>query len=93
MRPRERAYYEHGFRSRLSGAFDGWRILDAQDKAERITGQIPIGEARTFALSGKNAQLSNKGGTISLLDARGLKVDGVAYTKADAQREGAGLAF
>ena len=54
---------------------------------------IPVGEARTFRLSGAGAQLSNDGGTISLLDANGLKVDGVAYTKADAARQGAALAF
>ena len=72
---------------------DGWRILDAHDKADTLAGEIPVGEARTFLLSGKGAQLSNKGGTISLLDARGLKVDGVAYTRADARREGAGFSF
>ena len=72
---------------------NGWSILDAHDKADTIDGQIPIGEARTFRLSGKGAQLSNKGGTITLLDRTGLKVDGVAYTKADAAREGAAIAF
>jgi hypothetical protein len=32
--------------------------------------------------------LGNRGGLISLLDPDGLKVDGVAYTKAQAEREG-----
>ncbi|HET8938392.1 MAG TPA: DUF2278 family protein [Polyangiales bacterium] len=67
----------------------GWKILDKNDRAELLDGKIPLGEARTFRLRGKGAQLSNEGGTISLLDARGLKVDGVAYTKADAARQGA----
>jgi uncharacterized protein YukJ len=78
-----------------SAALDltGWKILDKNDRAEPLDGKIPVGEARTFRLSGAGAQLSNEGGTISLLDANGLKVDGVAYTKADAARQGAALAF
>jgi hypothetical protein len=71
----------------------GWKILDKNDRAEPLSGAIPLGEARTFRLSGAGAQLANNGGTISLLDASGLKVDGVAYTKADAARQGAALAF
>lgn len=37
--------------------------------------------------------LGNRGGLISLLDPDGLKVDGVAYTKAQAEREGWSLVF
>jgi hypothetical protein len=37
--------------------------------------------------------LGNRGGLISLLDLDGLKVDGVAYTKAQAEREGWSLIF
>ena len=33
-------------------------------------------------------QLGNDGGPITLLDAAGLKVTGVAYTAADGHREG-----
>jgi hypothetical protein len=33
-------------------------------------------------------QLGNKGGIITLLDDRELKVDGVLYTEQEAQREG-----
>jgi uncharacterized protein YukJ len=78
-----------------SAALDltGWKILDKNDRAEPLSGKLPLGEARTFRLAGTGAQLSNDGGTISLLDAKGLKVDGVAYTKADAARQGAALAF
>jgi uncharacterized protein YukJ len=72
---------------------DDWRILDRRDQADVLRGTIPHGEARTFVLTGRGAQLSNEGGTISLLDARGLKVDGVAYTKAQAKRQGTALTF
>jgi hypothetical protein len=37
--------------------------------------------------------LGNDGGIITLLDARGLKVDGVSYTGADAKREGWTIVF
>ena len=37
--------------------------------------------------------LGNKGGTITLVDASGLKVDGVAYTKDAAAAEGWTMVF
>ena len=37
--------------------------------------------------------LGNRGGLISLLDVDGLMVDGVAYTKAQAEREGWSLVW
>lgn len=72
---------------------NGWSILDRNDRAEPLTGVIAVGEMRTFRLSGRGAQMSNNGGTLTLLDAQGLKVDGVAYTKADASAQGAAIAF
>jgi uncharacterized protein YukJ len=71
----------------------GWTILDQRDQSDAISGSLKPGEARMFALSGKGAQLSNKGGTITLLNPSGLKVDGVAYTKAAAQAEGTPVVF
>lgn len=71
----------------------GWQLLDRSDHADRLDGRLPFAEARTFRLSGRGAQLGNNGGTITLLDDRGLKVDGVAYTQADARAQGRGLAF
>ncbi|MFA7240609.1 MAG: DUF2278 family protein [Sulfuricellaceae bacterium] len=71
----------------------GWQILDQHDKASKISGKIAPGHATVFMLDGTGAQLSNKGGTITLLDSRGLKVDGVAYTKSDAQIEGIPFVF
>jgi hypothetical protein len=38
-------------------------------------------------------QLGNRGGIITLLDNRGLKVDGVSYSEQQAQREGWTLVF
>ncbi|WP_414572694.1 DUF2278 family protein [Nostoc sp. CCY 9925] len=70
-----------------------WKILDQQDKADTISGSIEPGEATVFRLSGSGAQLSNKGGTITLINSQGLKVDGVAYTKAAAKTEGKPIVF
>jgi uncharacterized protein YukJ len=70
-----------------------WQILDRLDQAETISGSIEPGAASVFKLSGNGAQLSNKGGTITLLNAEGLKVDGVAYTKDDAKAEGKPVVF
>ncbi len=67
----------------------GWQIVDKLKKNDRIENlQIPAGEALHVGLSGKGAQLSNKGGNITLLNKEGLKVDGVSYTKEDASNEG-----
>ncbi len=71
----------------------GWQILDQHDKAENISGTLAPGHAIVIPLSGDTAQLGNKGGTISLLDGRGLKVDGVAYTKEQAQEQGRPIVF
>jgi len=46
-----------------------------------LKGSIEAGEAWKISLSGKDVQLSNKGGIITLLDQKGLKVDGVSYNK------------
>jgi len=71
----------------------GYRILDRNDREDVLSGVIPAAEARTFRLSGRGAQLSNQGGTITLLDAQGLKVDGVTYSKADASVQDVALSF
>ena len=40
-----------------------------------------------FVLSGRGAQLGNKGGTITLKDRAGVQVHAVSYSKEDAARE------
>jgi len=67
----------------------GWQVLDKLDKRDTINqGVIQAGDTFRITLTGLGAQLSNKGGTITLLNKDGLKVDGVSYTKEDASREG-----
>ena len=57
-----------------------------------LGGSIAAGAAQVIALSA-DVQLSNKGGIITLLNAQGLKVDGVSYTKTQAGREGWTVVF
>jgi len=67
----------------------GWQIADKQKKKDTLDNRtIPAGDTLKVKLDGKGAQLSNKGGIITLLNKDGLKVDGVTYTAKDAGPEG-----
>ena len=70
----------------------GWQISDQQKRKQTLTGSIGSGATLQIVLS-PDVQLGNKGGMITLLDDHGLKVHGVSYTKADADREGWTVVF
>jgi uncharacterized protein YukJ len=71
----------------------GWSILDRLKQGMVLDPQVlPAGETTRIQLQ-PPVQLGNRGGLISLLDPAGLKVDGVAYTKNQADREGWTLTF
>ncbi|MDX6376940.1 MAG: hypothetical protein QOE98_1243, partial [Gaiellaceae bacterium] len=71
----------------------GWRIADRSGQTCPVTGgPLAAGETRRVAIA-ERVTLGNGGATISLLDAAGLKVAGVAYTAADAGREGWTVTF
>ena len=72
---------------------DGWAIVDKNKKKAYLSGSIDAGETLRITLSGKDTQLSNKGGIITLLDRKGLKVDGVSYTKKEASGSGWTMVF
>ncbi|MBA1343588.1 MAG: hypothetical protein C5S52_08335 [ANME-2 cluster archaeon] len=72
---------------------DGWAIVDKNKKRAYLSGSIGAGETLRITLSGKDAQLSNKGGIITLLDRKGLKVDGVSYAKKEASKSGWTMVF
>jgi len=69
-----------------------WHLVDKVARAQTLRGEIGPGEAKVVAIVPPVA-LGNSGGAISLLDAAGLKVDGVAYTKAAAEPEGWTIVF
>jgi len=59
----------------------GWKIADKQKNKMSIEGNLKPGETKTITITNP-VTLSNKGGIITLLDEKRLKVDGVAYTQA-----------
>jgi uncharacterized protein YukJ len=72
----------------------GWAISDKNKKKELLQDMIiPAGGTLPVTLSGAGAQLSNKGGQITLLDKEGLKVHGVSYTKNQTQKSGGSIKF
>jgi uncharacterized protein YukJ len=70
----------------------GWSILDREKRRLVLDGLLPSGEAVRVQLEPPVA-LGNRGGLITLLDPDGLKADGVAYTKNQADAEGWSLIF
>jgi hypothetical protein len=70
----------------------GWSLLDKTDAATPLSGKLPAGATVVVAVK-PPMTLSNKGGTITLLDKSGLKVHGVSYTKAQAGKEGETVVF
>jgi uncharacterized protein YukJ len=71
----------------------GWAIVDKANNKDDLSGTLAGGETLRCTLNGQGAQLSNKGGIISLLNKDGLKVSGVSYTADDAQQEGKIIRF
>jgi len=70
----------------------GWMLADKQKKKMALSGKIVAGGALAVVVQ-KPMELSNQGGIISLLDKRGVKVHGVAYTKAQAKNPGLTIPF
>jgi len=70
----------------------GWKLLDKMEHGQALEGTLPAGGVSTVPVK-KPLELSNKGGVISLIDENGLKVDGVAYTKAQASQPGWTIVF
>jgi hypothetical protein len=72
----------------------GWALADKQKRKSRLQDiRLKAGGIVTVPLSGADAQLSNEGGIITLLNARSIKVHGVSYTKEQAQKQGWTLLF
>lgn len=71
---------------------DGWKLLDKAEAEMPLTGKLASGEARLIVVQAPMV-LSNKGGLITLVNAGGLKVDGVSYTKQQASTPGWTLVF
>ena len=71
---------------------DGWALLDTQKKRLPLKDVLAAGATRTIRIQQPLA-LSNKGGIITLIDEKGLKVHGVSYTKDQARHPGWTIVF
>ena len=71
----------------------GWRIADRAGQTCPVPAARWRPARRAASPVTARVTLGNGGGTITLLDAGGLKVGGVAYTAADAGREGWTVTF
>lgn len=70
----------------------GWRLLDRDKIAMALSGELQAGD--TLRVEAKPPfKLPNTGGTITLVDAAGLKVHGVAYTADQARQPGRTIPF
>lgn len=70
----------------------GWKLADRDKHALALSGEIAAGAALRVALT-RAVTLPNGGGVITLLDGAGLKVDGVAYTRAQLGGPGTTIVF
>lgn len=70
----------------------GWMIADKQKNKMKLSGAIAAGATLLVKIV-EPVTLSNKGGIITLLDNRGVKVHGVSYTKSQARQPGRTIPF
>lgn len=70
----------------------GWKLTDRNKNAFVLAGPLASGDAVRVKI-GPAMQLSNKGGSITLLDSAGKVVDGVSYTKEQASKPGWSIVF
>lgn len=72
----------------------GWRLVDKNSKHFEISSVVlPGGGAQTIVLPKNSMELSNRGGSIRLVDRTGHSVHAVMYSKAQAQAEGVTIVF
>lgn len=71
---------------------DGWQLRDRAGQHQRLQGRIAPGETLRLRIVAP-VTLPNRGGELSLLDAGGLKIDGVSYTGAQASADGRTIVF
>lgn len=73
-------------------SLEGWRLADRAKNTCPLSGDLGPGDAVRVVVQPPCA-LGNGGGLITLLNADGLKMDGVAYTRQDAAAEGWTVVF
>ncbi|QRQ99890.1 DUF2278 family protein [Dyadobacter sandarakinus] len=75
-------------------SLDGYMLTDKLERGLPLDGlQAGAGEVVIVPVTGDQFQLSNNGGTLSLLDPTGKNIAGVSYTKSQASRKGRLIVF
>ena len=69
-----------------------WQLVDKQNARTKLSGKIAAGGTLAVVVQPPMA-LSNQGGTITLVDSRGVKIHGVSYTRAQAKTPGLTIPF
>jgi uncharacterized protein YukJ len=70
----------------------GWKLVDRDKHSMTLAGTVAAGETQRVQLT-PPVVLPNGGGVVTLLDRAGVKVDGVAYTRAQAAEPGRTIVF
>lgn len=65
-----------------------WSLVNINGESYRITDDAVLASGEIRIVTMTQVPLSNQGGLISLLDEKGNKVDGVTYTRKQAQKSG-----
>lgn len=73
-------------------SLDGWSIADTAKIKTPLVGSILAGGTLVVTII-PPAALSNRGGSITLLNEDGIKIDGVSYTREQAQHPGWTIVF
>lgn len=71
---------------------EGWRLDNGENRCVRLTGELAP-DARLVVTLPAEVALSNRGGTIFLLDASGKEVDAVTYSREHTREEGRAVRF
>jgi len=79
--------------SNATVSLSGWSIKDKNGSGFELALSLKAGESQVVTLSGapRTAQLSNKGGSITLVDGTGSEIDSVTYSRNT--REGEEVVF
>lgn len=72
---------------------DGWKLADRNKMKKELAGTLNAGDSMRIPITEGDFKLPETGGIITLLDDKGLKVDGVSYTEEDASRKGWTIVF
>jgi hypothetical protein len=67
--------------ARAPATLEGCALLDEEERRQPLRkAVIKPGHARLVRLSGKTARLGARGGLLTLVDGKGLKIHGVSYS-------------